>query len=270
MFPGNQLNAWDLPEQELDQFYTFAETPNMQAPNLLPRAGLRASAVESRRMLLSIKHRFLFVHIAKTGGTSVRASLRPLRWRDPWYWPMFLCNRFSHLSGHRIATKLPRHAKIVAAKELLPRELFDELFKFAFVRNPWDLQVSSFHHIRRERPHYLGRHQDFDGFLRWKLDPQRPYQYHLDTSLELQSDYLIDLYGEVVVDFIGRYERLEADFAEACRRIGIPQPTLAHKRRATDRTKDFRSYYSDETAALVAKHFERDIELLGYRFDSGP
>ncbi|MCG6863313.1 MAG: sulfotransferase family protein [Chromatiaceae bacterium] len=221
-------------------------------------------------MLLSVKHRFLFVHIAKTGGTSVRASLRSLRWRDPWYWPMFLCSRFSHLSGHRIATKLPRHAKIVAAKELLPREFFHELFKFTFVRNPWDLQVSSFHHIRRERPQFLGGHKDFDGFLRWKLDPERPYQYHVDTSIELQTDYLIDLRGEMVVDFIGRYERLAADFAEVCERIGIAQPHLAHKRRASDRERDYRSYYDNATAALVAQHFSRDIELLGYAFDPEP
>jgi len=221
-------------------------------------------------MLLSIKHRFLFVHIAKTGGTSVRASLQRLRWRDPWYWPMLLCSRLSHLSGHRIATKLPRHAKVVAAKELLPREFFEELFKFSFVRNPWDLQVSSFHHIRRERPHYLGGHEDFEGFLRWKLDPERPYQYHLDTSIELQTDYLIDLGGKLVVDFIGRYERLEEDFAEACRRIGIAAPSLAHKRRATDRERDYRGYYRDQTAELVAQHFKRDIELLGYEFDSLP
>ncbi|MEA3276181.1 MAG: sulfotransferase family 2 domain-containing protein [Pseudomonadota bacterium] len=218
-------------------------------------------------MLLSLKHRFLFVHIAKTGGTSVRAALQGLRWRDPWYWPMFLCSRFSHMSGHRIATKLPRHAKIVAAKEILPKEFFDELFKFAFVRNPWDLQVSSFHHIRRERPQYLGGNEDFEGFLRWKLDPDRPYQYHVDTSIDLQSDYLIDLRGTVAVDFIGRYERLEEDFAEACRRIGIPTPSLPHQRKARDRKSDYRSYYTDETAALVAEHFRRDIELLGYRFD---
>ena len=220
-------------------------------------------------MLLSVKHRFLFVHIAKTGGTSVRASLQRLRWRDPWYWPMFLCSRLSHLSGHRISTKLPRHAKIVAAKELLPKEFFDALFKFAFVRNPWDLQVSSFHHIRRERPHYLAGHEDFEGFLRWKLSPERPYQYHIDTSIELQTDYLIDLHGELAVDFIGRYERLPEDFAEACQRIGVARPDLAHKRRATDRKKDYRSYYRDETAELVAQHFRKDIELLGYGFDPG-
>ena len=218
-------------------------------------------------MFLSVKHRFLFVHIAKTGGTSVRASLQHLHRRDPWYWPMFLCSRLSRLSGHRIAGKLPRHAKIVAAKELLPRAFFDELFKFAFVRNPWDLQVSSFYHIRRERPHYLRGHETFEDLLRWKLDPERPYQYHLDTSIELQTDYLIDLHGELIVDFIGRYERLEEDFTEACGRIGIPRPDLAHKRRASDRGRDYRNYYGDETAELVAHHFKRDIDLLGYVFD---
>jgi hypothetical protein len=219
-------------------------------------------------MLLSPRYNFLFVHIAKTGGTSIRAALSKLRWRDPWYWAMFVCSRLSHLSGHRIGTKLPRHAKVILAKEMLPRAVFDGLFKFAFVRNPWDLQVSSFHHIRRERPQYLGGHDDFDGFLRWKLDPGRPYQYHLDTSITPQADYLVDLYGEVCVDFIGRYERLHDDFDEACTRIGIRTPALPHRRQATDRGRDYRRYYNDQTAELVARHFARDIELLGYRFDS--
>ncbi|NKN34340.1 sulfotransferase family 2 domain-containing protein [Marichromatium bheemlicum] len=218
-------------------------------------------------MLLSPRYRFLFVHIAKTGGTSVRAALQGLRWRDPWYYPMFLCSRMSHLSGHRIGTKLPRHAKAVLAQELLPRPFYDSLFKFAFVRNPWDLQVSSFHHIRRERPHYLGGHQEFADFLRWKLDPERPYQYHVDTSITRQSDYLVDLHGEVIVDFIGRYEQLHDDFDTVCTRIGITPPALPHARKATDRKRDYRSYYDDDTAELVARHFARDIELLDYRFD---
>ncbi|ESQ15939.1 MAG TPA: sulfotransferase [Chromatiaceae bacterium] len=218
-------------------------------------------------MLLSPKHRFLFVHIAKTGGTSVRAALAMRRWADPWYWPMFLCSRFSHLSGHRIGTKFPRHAKVIAARELLPRDYFDALFKFAFVRNPWDLQVSSFHHIRRERAHYLGGHQNFADFLRWKLDPERPYQFHIDTSIELQSDYLIDLHGNLLVDFIGRYEHLEQDFQTACKHIGLRGISLPHRRRAHDRKQDYRHYYDDASRELVAHYFAPDIERLGYAFD---
>jgi hypothetical protein len=218
-------------------------------------------------MLLSIKYNFLFVHIAKTGGTSVRAALQPLRWRDPWYYAQFLCSRLSHLSGHRIGSKFPRHSRIVAARELLPEAFFNGLFKFAVVRNPWDLQVSSYHHIRRERPHLMQQIDDFDQFMRWKLDPERPYQYHVDTSIQSQLDYLIDLQGKVLVDFIGRHESLAEDFATITRRIGTEGLSLPHKRKATDRKKDYRSYYSDDLAALVGDYFKRDVEGLGYRFD---
>lgn len=219
-------------------------------------------------MLLSVKYNFLFVHTAKTGGTSIRAALSRYRYAGRYGIPAFIVHKLDQLTGHYIGAKFPRHAKAIAAREMLPRELYDRLFKFAFVRNPWDLQVSSFHHIRRERPQLMGPYlEDFEGFLRWKLDPERPYQYHIDTSIELQSDYVVDLQGKLIVDYIGRYEQLHEDFATICARIGIPVPELPHKRAATDRKKDFRSYYNDETAELVAQRFARDIELFGYTFD---
>lgn len=216
-------------------------------------------------MFLSVKYNFLFVHIAKTGGTSVRAALAPLRWRDPLYIPQFIASRLSHATGHRIGSKFPRHARIIAAKEMLPHELFEKLFKFAFVRNPWDLQVSSWHHLRRERPHLVEHISGFPEFIRWKLDPERPYQYHIDTSIELQVDYLKDLDGTILVDFIGKYENLVEDYEEACRRIGIKPPPLPHKRQAKDRTV-YQEYYDDDTARLVAEFFESDIKTFGYTF----
>jgi len=216
-------------------------------------------------MLLSLRYKFLFIHIAKTGGTSVRAALRRYKWKDPYRIPQFLCSRISSFSNHRLACKIPRHAKAITAYEMLPREFYDELFKFAFVRNPWDLQVSSYHHIQKERPHLLQHVVDFEGFLKWKLDSARPYHYIIDTSIELQSNYLLDLNGNVIVDFIGRYEHLEADFHEACERIGIKTPELPHKRQARDR-KSYQKYYTEETAAIVAAHFRRDIERFDYSF----
>lgn len=218
-------------------------------------------------MLLSNKYNFLFVHIAKTGGTSVRTALNKLRWRDPYYPMMFLCHRFSHLTGHKLGTKFPRHSKIIAAREMLPAEHFNQLFKFTFVRNPWDLQVSSFHHIRRERPQVMNGIDNFNEFMRWKFNPERPYQYHIDTSLQLQSDYLVDLHGNKLVDFIGRTENLQEDFDKACDTIGIKPMRLPQKRVAKDRGKDYRAYYADDTAALVAQYFARDIEMFAYDFE---
>ena len=217
-------------------------------------------------MLLSLRHKFLFVHIAKTGGTSIRSALNYYKWADPYRIPLFICSKLSGFTHHRIACKLPRHAKAIAAYEMLPKELFDELFKFAFVRNPWDLQVSSYHHINRERPQLLEGIEDFETFLRWKLSSDRKYHYIIDTSIELQSDYLIDLKGNIIVDYIGRYEHLYDDFSDICKKIGISDLQLPHKRKAQGR-KNYQEYYNEETVQLVAEYFRKDIEMFGYSFD---
>lgn len=218
-------------------------------------------------MLLCHRHRFLFIHVAKTGGTSIRAALR---WEchHPYQAIRWLCSRLSGLTGHRLGVKLPRHAKAVGAKELLPRDLFDALFKFAFVRNPWDLQVSSYHHVRRERPHLLQNVPDFPSFVRWKLDPERPYHYIVDASAEPQVDHLRDLSGRILVDFVGSYECLQEDFDFVCRAVGIRQRTLPHERRSRQR-RDYREYYDDLTAQRIADHFAADIAAFGYTFEGG-
>lgn len=217
-------------------------------------------------MLLCYRHNFLFVHIAKTGGTSVRAALAPLRRRDAWRPVLWACSRLSGLAGHRLGIKFPRHAPASAAQEMLPQDFYAGLFKFAFVRNPWELQVSSWHHLRHERPQLVAGCADFEAFLHLKLDPQRAPQYHLDVAARPQVEYVTDRHGRLIVDFVGRYERLAPDFAEACRRIGVPAPPLPHHREAKARN-DYRRYYTDATAELVARHYAADITLFGYRFD---
>lgn len=219
-------------------------------------------------MLISYKKNFLFVHIAKTGGTSVRAALRRYRWGGWYSVPLWLASQVSQITRprHKLGLKFPRHAKAIAAYEMLPTPVYTELFKFAIVRNPWDLQVSSFHHIRREKPKVVAGVKTFEDFLKLKFDPERPYNYMLDTSAELQHEYLVNLRGEIIVDFIGRYERLQDDFDTICERIGIAPFALPHLRRATDR-EDYRRYYTDELVELVGDHYRRDLELLDYRFE---
>src|SRR5262245_44426165 len=102
-------------------------------------------------MLISQRHGCIFVHIAKTGGTSVRAVLTRARWREPAYWATWLSHRLSHWHGHRLGIKIPRHAPAIVAREMLPPQDFDRLFKFAFVRDPWDRLLSAYHHYQRER-----------------------------------------------------------------------------------------------------------------------
>ena len=219
-------------------------------------------------MLISYSKNFLFVHIAKTGGTSVRAALRGHRWGGWYTLPLAMASMASQMTRprHKLGLKFPRHAKAVAALEMLPTEVYQGFFKFTIVRNPWDLQVSSYHHIQREKPEVLRGVKSFEDFLRLKFDPEREYDFMLDISAELQHEYLVDLQGNVIVDFIGRYENLQNDFGAICQRIGIAAPALPHLRQAGDR-RDYRTYYSDELVELVGNHYRKDLALLNYTFD---
>jgi hypothetical protein len=226
-------------------------------------------------MLLSNRFKFLFVHIAKTGGTSVRSSLRRLCWRDPLFVPLFLSSRLSHLCDHRIGAKFPRHAPAIAAMEMMSPSFYDSLLKFAFVRNPWDRIVSSYHHFTREQSSILEekRISDFHDFVRWVVEDSTEYhgpkQVFVAAVRRPQVEHLIDIAGNRIVDFVGRYEQLIDDFAVICDRLRIKPRTLPHKRQATSR-KDYRSYYADTTAELVGRCFKRDIDEFGYRFDAPP
>ncbi|MGD8709964.1 MAG: sulfotransferase family 2 domain-containing protein [Ectothiorhodospiraceae bacterium] len=219
-------------------------------------------------MLISYKHRFLFVHIAKTGGTSIRTALRPYRWGWPYTLPLTLCSLVSQMTHpkHILGIKFPRHAKAIAAREMLPGDFYDSLFKFTVVRNPWDLQVSSYHHLKREHPRTMAGIDTFDAFLRRKFDPEREYDYLLDISQELQSEYVTDLQGNLIVDRVARYENLTEDFREICEHIGIRPPELPHKRKATGR-RPYQDYYTTETRELVARHYGADIQRFGYSFE---
>lgn len=122
-------------------------------------------------------------------------------------------------------------------------------------------------HVQRERP-YLERYRSgIEGLLPRKLGEDRLYHYILDASTVPQVHSPIDLSGNTIVDYTGRYERLKDDFREVRDRLGLPEKVrLPHRRRAAERT-DYRSYYSDAAAELVARYYAPDIEALGYSFD---
>jgi chondroitin 4-sulfotransferase 11 len=79
-----------------------------------------------------------------------------------------------------------------------------------------------------------------------------------------QYAFLTDQQGNSIADFCGRVEQLDTDFTVIANRMGI-QADLPRIR--AGKTGDHRKYYTAETARLVAKRYERDIELLGYTFD---
>jgi hypothetical protein len=212
-------------------------------------------------MLLSYDPAFLFIHVDKAAGSSIQLTLAPfapprrdnrLRRRLAWLRGV---NRFCGLYRQM---EFPLHATAVMVKRCLPPDLYSRLFKFAFVRNPWDRLVSrySFFLNRPNHPRhkFVARMKDFEEYLDWEMRPGKLFQHH----------YLTDGSGAWLVDFIGYYEHLREDFAEVCARLNV---RVDLRRDNSSTHGDYRSYYTPETRERVARHYHRDIELFGYNFD---
>jgi hypothetical protein len=222
-------------------------------------------------MLFSHRYGFLFIHIAKTGGTSVRAALHGTLWTEPSYWATRLSHGLSRWYGHRLGTTIPRHAPVIVAREMLPPQTFARLFKFAFIRNPWDRLVSAYGHYQRERQDILTRHnlESFSHFVDFVLTTpaeRAPRSALMRAIQRPQLESLIGLRGELLVDFIGRYESLAEDFHDVAGRLSLPTNELPHKRRGTSR-RDYRECYTVELAERVGEHYADDLAAFQYHFD---
>lgn len=71
--------------------------------------------------------------------------------------------------------------------------------------------------------------------------------------------------GRLMPDFVGRFENLREDFAQAGGEIGTPEIDLPHILRS-ERRPDYRELYNGDTAVLAAQRYEKDAELFGYAF----
>ena len=207
-------------------------------------------------MLINDKHNYVFVHVYKVAGQSVKLALRRHDFR---YLPGIRTPlaKLVELPQAYTFRSLEAHSTAAQIRDYLGQEKWDSMFSFSFVRNPWDWQVSLYHFIQTNKFNYQRRmisEMTFDEYIRWRVDEDR----------QLQKDFLVDRHGNLLVDFVGKLEHLRRDFGTVCERIGLDLE-LPHENASEHAT--WRSYYTDETAALVADAFREDIDAFGYSFE---
>lgn len=218
-------------------------------------------------MLISHSHRFIFFHVAKTGGLSVREALLPYA-TEPEHFKIIRPPR--EIQGqpnpvYEMWQTLLLHARAADARRALPPETFQSYFKFAFVRNPWDWHVSMYHFILREPAH--ARHAlvralgSFEGYVRWVVNESHPYP---KGATKFQLDALCDSDRRLQVDEVGRYESLSEDFQRFCARLGI-RAELPHLNRSAHHA--YQAYYTPETRELIGTCFREDVQTFGYTFE---
>lgn len=179
---------------------------------------------------------FTFIHINKNGGRSIEKAL-------------------GIPTEHR--TALEKRAELGNAA-------WERRFCFAIVRNPWDRVVSQYFFRRAEGKNGLDTGDvPLTEWVRLVYKDRDPRYVDEPLVFEPQWNWMVDESGELILDFIGRFENLAADFAQVCSRIGV-DTLLPHVNR-TDH-EHCREYYDERSIEIVRRYFAVDIEKFDYEF----
>ena len=230
-------------------------------------------------MIISHRHRFIYLKTIKTASSSVEAALSQLCGPDDVITPAVtevMAVRTgrpaqNYRLDHPLVPKRPLWRRLlrrpersyhpsVGYYEHMPAwrvmqyvgpEIWQTYFTFTFERNPWDRQVSYYHFKQRNKDTPIS----FETFLKKKRSSFVP-------NFEI---YTVD--GKPCVDFVGSYERIEDDFDLALESIGLKGavrlPSLNVSR---GRSRCYKPYYDDGTRALIGAWYEPEISTFGYEF----
>ncbi|MCR9109918.1 sulfotransferase family 2 domain-containing protein [Marivita sp. XM-24bin2] len=216
-------------------------------------------------MIVSPDRRFIFVHIPKTGGTSLALALEERAHRDDILigdTPKAI-KRKGRVKTLNAKGRLWKHSTLADLDGAFTPAELDKMFIFTLVRNPWDRMVSYYHWLRQQTFDHpavtLAKASDFANFV-----------LHPDTETSLRAfpvvRYVTDATGVDRASAYVRLEHLSEDLAPVEAHLGF-RLTLPHAN-ASDRPREYRSAYSDQTAAAVAAMCADDIARFGYRFDA--
>jgi hypothetical protein len=207
-------------------------------------------------MIVSHRHQFIFAAIPKTGTHSVRMALRE-----------HLADDDLEQVGLFVDKKLPfaelaqlRHGHIGLAQiqPHLGAADFARYFKFAFVRNPFDRFVSYCAFITRDRGTFQEDPRRVMHRILFEMRPLHHVLFQPQNTLLCRED------GQLLTDFIGRVETMQASYDQIASRIGIPTRTL-DRINSSQRT-DYRTYYDQRLIDGVSELYRRDLELFDYSF----
>lgn len=158
--------------------------------------------------------------------------------------------------------------------------VYKDYFKFAFVRNPWDRLVSCYGNKIKKNQNFNDRWyrngvslglakydglfkagMPFDEFANIIADiPDEDAEKHFRS----QHTFLVDEKGDLLIDFVGRFEALDEGLDCIFKHLGVDYSKIPHEQKSPHR--NYKSYYSESLKARIYERYQKDICLFGYSF----
>ncbi|WP_428820437.1 sulfotransferase family 2 domain-containing protein [Microbulbifer sp. MCCC 1A16149] len=203
-------------------------------------------------MLVSSEKKFLFYHVYKVAGTSIREALRPYCSFKQIAFQNFFYGLSTMGVRPAISPLYQFHPKLSDVRNSLG-DLFYEYYRFTFVRHPLDWQKSLYFFMKknpRHHQHKLISTMSFDEYLNWRVD----------NECNLMSDLISDSTGEILVDDIYKFEVIDREFESLSKKIGLctklPHKNVAGMGRSVD--------LKESTYLKFREAFSQDFNSFGY------
>jgi hypothetical protein len=204
-------------------------------------------------MILSYEHRFAFIKVQKTAGTSVEVFLSPLAGGDAIVTPIKPPEAGHEPRNFQVeGGDFYNHMPASLVRDRIGDEQWNGLYRFCFERNPWDKAIS-FYFWRTKR------RAEPPPFEVWATKPGM-----LVSERDL---YMID--GALAVDFVGRYESLGTDLQSVLDRVGIQTSIALPRAKSDHRPIGERTAISKTVDKLIRTEFAWEIEHFGYTRPDG-
>ena len=225
-------------------------------------------------MVISHKHKFIFIHIPKCAGSSITSSLVnnlyfKLPRKDAWRFDGLSTDiaevfKDGPLQGNSQSLNQHFNLKQINNYFLNNKWNINDYFKFSFMRNPWSRRVSQYQYAKRMSKEFNPKF-DKNKNKDWAHKiAKMSFSEFLINKNELQLDWVKNKQGKISVDFLGPGKNLQEELNTVCDKIGIPQQQVPHLNET--KHKHYTEYYDNETREIVTKKCANDIEYFGYKF----
>lgn len=225
--------------------------------------------------MISHQHQCIFIHIPKCAGTSIEEVLghfeghegrrgqdhRSIRMIQA---PGFNAHTFKNVENIKdFARRIRQRYRTVANPNnalTVDANQYQNYFKFTFVRNPWLRTYSWYQNAIRDPIHQKN----------YRIDPSLSFEQFVSQFigtgfLRPQTYWLKNFEGNIAMDFVGKFENLQQDFAQVCEKLDMNCVQLPHK--IAGSKADPRREFTTRSIDLIADFYREEIQLFDYHFE---